>query len=62
MQLFFVSLLFDVHMRLNVFQASPRPSTEVYDCTRSLWFYLWKETTEAGQTMTNNAPAVSFQR
>jgi len=62
MQLFFMSLLFDVHMRLNMFRASPRPSSGAYNCTRSLWFYLWKETALAGQTMTNNAPAISFQR
>ena len=39
----FTSLLLDVHMRLNMFWASPRPSSGAYNCTRSLWFYRWKE-------------------
>jgi len=43
MQLFFTNLLLDVHMWLNMFRASPRPSAGGYNCTRSLWFYLWKE-------------------
>jgi hypothetical protein len=47
MQLFFTSLLLDVHMWLNMFRASPRPSSGAYNCTRSLWFYLWKERSEA---------------
>jgi hypothetical protein len=47
MQLFFRSLLLDVHMWLNMFRASPRPSSEAYNCTTSLWFYLWKETVGA---------------
>ena len=44
MQLFFTSLLLDVHIWLNMFRASPRPSSEAYNCTTSLYFYLWKET------------------
>jgi hypothetical protein len=44
MQLFFTSLILDVHMWLNMLRASPRPSSGAYSCTRSLWFYLWKET------------------
>jgi len=47
MQLFFTSLLLDVHMWLNMFRASPRPSSGACNCTRSLWFYLWKERSEA---------------
>ena len=43
----FTSLLLNVHMCLNMFWASPRPSSGAYDCTRSLWFYLWKETARA---------------
>ena len=39
----FTSLLLDVHMWLNVFRASPRPSRGAYNCTRSFWFYHWKE-------------------
>jgi len=35
----FTSLLLDVHMWFNMFQASPRPSSGAYNCTRSLWFY-----------------------
>jgi hypothetical protein len=38
----FTSLLLDVYMRLNMFRASPRPSSGAYNCTRSLWFYNWK--------------------
>jgi hypothetical protein len=26
-----------------MFRASPRPSSGAYNCTRSLWFYLWRE-------------------
>jgi len=33
------SLLLDVHMSLNMFRASPRPSSGVYDCSSNLWFY-----------------------
>jgi len=72
MQVFFTSLLLDVHMWLNMFRASPRSSSGAYNCTRSLWSYLWKETAGTllvvvwpvitGQTTTNNAPAISFQR
>jgi hypothetical protein len=72
MQLFFTSLLLDVHMWLNMFRASPRPSSGANNCTRSLWFYLWKETARAwlvvvwpvitGQTTTNIDPALSVQR
>ena len=43
MQMFFTSLLLDVHMWLNMFRASPRPSSGAYNCTRSLCFYRWKE-------------------
>jgi len=43
MQLFFTSLLFDVHMWLNMFRASPSPLSGAYNCTRSLWFYRWRE-------------------
>jgi len=39
----FTSLLLDVHMWLNMVRASPRPSSGAYNCTRSLWFYRWKE-------------------
>jgi hypothetical protein len=42
----FTSLLFDVYVWLNIFRASPRPSSGAYNCTRSLWFYRWRE--EAG--------------
>jgi len=37
MQLFFTSLLLDVHMWLNMCRASPRPSSGAYKCTRSFW-------------------------
>jgi len=38
----FWSLLLDVYVRLNMFRASPRPSSGANNCTRSLWFYRWK--------------------
>ena len=38
----FTSLLLDVYVWLNVFRASPRPSSGACDCTRSLWFYRWR--------------------
>jgi len=39
----FTSLLLDVYVWLNMFRASPRPSSGAYNCTRSLWFYRWGE-------------------
>jgi len=39
----FTSLLFDVYVWLDMFRASPRPSSGAYNCTRSLWFYRWRE-------------------
>jgi hypothetical protein len=39
----FTSLLLDVYVWLNMFRASPRPSSGAYNCTRSLWFYRWRE-------------------
>ena len=50
MELFFTSLLLGVHMWLNMFRASPRPTSGAYNCTRSLWLYLWKETAGAGSS------------
>jgi len=43
----FTSLLLEVYVWLNMFRASPRPSSEAYNCTRSLWFYRWREAAEA---------------
>jgi len=49
----------------------PRPSSGAYNCTRSLWFYRWRDAvTEllvvvwqvTCQTTTNNVPAASLQR
>jgi len=39
----FTSLLLDVYVWLNMFRASPRPSSGAYDCTRSLRFNRWRE-------------------
>ena len=39
----FKSLLFDVYVWLNMFRVSPRPSSGAYNCTRSIWFYRWRE-------------------
>jgi len=39
----FTSLLLDVYVWLNMFRASPRPSPGAHNCTRSLWFYRWRE-------------------
>ena len=43
MRMFFTSLLPEVYMCLNMFRASPRPSSGAYNYTRSLWFYRWRE-------------------
>ena len=40
----FTSLLLDVYVWLNMFRTSPSPSSGAYNCTRSLWFYRWRET------------------
>jgi len=37
----FASLLLDVYVSLNMFQAASRPSSGAYNCTSSLWFYRW---------------------
>ena len=37
----FTGLLLDVYVWLNMFRAPLRPSSGVYNCTRSLWFYRW---------------------
>jgi hypothetical protein len=37
----FTSLLLDVYVQLNMFQALPRPSSGAYNCINSLWFYRW---------------------
>jgi hypothetical protein len=63
----FTSLLLDVYVWLNMFWASPRPSSGAYNCTRSLWFYRWSVVVGAllvvvWQTTTNNAPTASLQR
>ena len=63
----FTSLLLDVYVWLNMFRASHRPSSGAYNCTRSLWFYRWREVVGAllvvvWQTMTNNAPTTTLQR
>jgi hypothetical protein len=56
---------------LNMFQASLRPSSGAYSCTRSLWYNCWWEAAGAFlvmvwqvtcHTMTNNAPAAVLQR
>jgi len=43
----FTSLLLDVYVWLNMFWESPRPSSGAYNCTRSLWFYRWREVAPA---------------
>ena len=50
----------------------PRTSSKAYNCTRSLWFYRWREAAGAllvvvwpvitDKTTTNNALAASLQR
>ena len=60
----FTSLSLDVYVWLNMFRASPRPSSGAYNCTSSLCFYRWREVAEAllvvvwqvinCQTMTKN--------
>jgi hypothetical protein len=38
----FTSLLLDVYVWLNMFRASPLPSSGAYNCTRSVWFnHCW---------------------
>jgi hypothetical protein len=39
----FTGLLLDVHMWLNMFQTSSRPSSGAYHCSGSLWFYREQE-------------------
>ena len=37
----FTSLLLDVYLQLNMFRASPRPSSWAYNWIMNLWFYRW---------------------
>jgi hypothetical protein len=53
----------------NMFRAPPRPSSGVYNCINSLWFYrrsvvvaaLLVVVWPAGKTTTNNAATTTFQ-
>jgi hypothetical protein len=64
----FTSLLLDVYVSLNMFQAPPRPSSGAYNCINSLWFYHWSIgsssivgrglTTTTNNAATTNAPTV----
>jgi len=53
----FTSLLLDIYVWLNMFRASPRPSSGAYNCTRSLWFYRWKEAAGALLVVVWQVPA-----
>jgi len=62
----FTSLLLDAYVWLNMFQASPRPSSGAYICTWSLWLNRLGAAVGAllvvvWQTMTNSAPAAAPQ-
>jgi len=56
--------LLNVYMWLNMFWASPRPSSGAYNCTRSLWFYRWREGAGAllavVETTANNIPTATL--
>jgi hypothetical protein len=68
----FTRLLLDVYVWLNMFRASPRPSSGAYNCINSLWFYRWSVVVAAllvvvwpvmtGQTTTNNTAITTLQR
>jgi len=63
----FTSLLLDVYVWLNIFRDPLCPSSGVYNCTSSLWFYRWRMAVGAllvvvWQTTTNNAPTATVQR
>jgi hypothetical protein len=49
----FTSLLLYVYAWLNMFQVTPRPSSGAYNCTRSLWFYRWREAAGALLVISN---------
>jgi len=57
----FTGLLLDVYVWLNMFRVPVRPSSAVYNCTRSLWFYRWSMAVRAllvvvWQVMRNSVP------
>jgi len=56
----FTSLLLDVYVWLNMFRTSPRPSSGAYNCSRSLWFYRWREA--VGALERGNLPDHDQQR
>jgi hypothetical protein len=64
-----MSLLLDVYVWLNMFGASPPPSSGAYNYINSLWFYLWSVVIAAllfvlwppGQNTTNNAATTTLQ-
>jgi hypothetical protein len=60
----FTSLLLDVYVWLNMFQAPLRPSSRVYICTRSLWFYRRSVSgwTVAGRESYDDARTCEFQK
>jgi hypothetical protein len=66
----FTSLLLDVYVWLNMFRASPRPSSGAYNYSMSLWFKRWRLAAgdllvvvwQTCQTTTNNSPAANLQR
>jgi hypothetical protein len=62
----FTSLLLDVYVWLNMFQALPRPSSGAYNCISSLWLYRLSMAVAAllvvvWQTATNNAATATLQ-
>jgi len=54
----FTSLLLDVYVWLNMFRASPSPSSGAYNCTRRLWFYCWREADHDQQGSSCFSPTV----
>jgi hypothetical protein len=59
--------IIDVYVWLNMFRASPRPSSGAYNCISSLWFYRWSVVVAVllvvvCQTTTNSTATATLQQ
>jgi hypothetical protein len=72
MQQFLKFYYLTFYIQLNMFRASSRPSSELNNCGRSLWFYRWSVVVAmlfvvvgpvvTGPTTTNSTATTTFQR
>jgi len=56
MQKYIKILLFHIYMKLNMFQATHRPSSGAKNCTGSLWFFICGRLLDVQQPSTYEKP------